>query len=98
MKIIELLYKEDRIFFYATDENSAFIFGTSNAKAPELITEEKSRYSWYEDKKVVFRTLTYEIEARMRADKGLVKLYSFGNIKEEDRADFFHKLVEIATE
>lgn len=38
------------------------------------------------------------MEARMRADKNLVKLYNFGNIKEEDRADFFHKLVKIATE
>lgn len=98
MKIIELLYKEDRIFFYATDENSAFIFGTSNAKAPKLITEETNCYAWHKNKEIVFQALTYEIEAQMKADKSLVTLYTFENVKEEDRTDFFHKLVKIATE
>ena len=98
MKIIELLYKEDRIFFYAIDENSAFIFGTSKAEAPTMNATEREGWSLIECRNVVFQTLRYEIEARMRADKSLVKLYNFGNIKEEDRAGFFHKLVKIATE
>ena len=98
MKIIELLYKKDRIFFYAIDENTAFIFGTSKAEAPTMNATEREEWSLIECQHVTFQTLRYEIEARMRADKSLVKLYNFGNIKEEDRAGFFHKLVEIATE
>lgn len=98
MKIIELLYKEGRVFFYAIDENTAFIFGTSKAEAPTMHSTESEGWSLVECQHVVFQALRYEIEARMRADKSLVKLYTFENIKEEDRADFFHKLVKIATE
>ena len=98
MKIIELLYKEGRVFFYAIDEKTAFIFGTSKAEAPTMHSTESEGWSLVECQHVVFQALRYEIEARMRADKSLVKLYNFGNIKEEDRAGFFHKLVEIATE
>lgn len=98
MKIIELLYKEGRVFFYAIDENTAFIFGTSKAEAPTMLSTEREGWSLIECQHVTFQALRYEIEARMRADKSLVKLYNFGNIKEEDRAGFFHKLVEIATE
>ena len=98
MKIIELLYKEDRVFFYAVEEENDFIFGISKGAEPTLRSQEREQYSLIDHKTVLFQTLTYEIEVRMKSDKSLVKLYDFGKIKEEDRADFFHKLVEIATE
>lgn len=99
MKVVELLYKEERVFFYVVEEkNNNFIFGTSRVKEPKLVMEEKDCYSWLEGTETIFQTLTYEIEARMKSDKSLVVLHTFENIKEEDRADFFHKLVKIATE
>lgn len=98
MKIIELLYKEEKVFFYAIEEEeNNFFFGTSKVTEPTMRSQEIEQYSLIEHKTVLFQTLTYEIEARMKSDKSLVKLYTFGKIKEEDRADFFHKLVEIAT-
>lgn len=97
MKIIELLYKEGRVFFYAVEEESTFVFGTSCVREPEMTMEETNCYSWEEHKEITFQKLTYEVEARMKADKSLVTFYTFKNIKEEDRADFFHKLVGIAT-
>lgn len=99
MKIIELLYKEDRVFFYAIEEEeNTFVFGTSYVREPEMTMEEINCYSWEENKEITFQKLIYEVEARMKTDKSLVTLYTFKNIKEEDRADFFHKLVKIATE
>ena len=94
MKIIELLYKEGRVFFYAVEEENIFVFGTSYVREPEMTIEETNCYSWEENKEITFQKLIYEVEA----DKSLVTLYTFENIKEEDRADFFHKLVKIATE
>lgn len=97
MKIIELLYKEGRVFFYAVEEENTFVFGTSYVKEPKMTMEETNCYSCEENKEIIFQKAIYEIEARMKADKSLVTFYTFRNIKEEDRADFFHKLVEIAT-
>lgn len=97
MKIIELLYKEDRVFFYAIEEENTFVFGTSYVREPKMTMEETDCYSWEENKEIIFQKATYEIEARMKADNSLVTFYTFKNIKEEDRADFFHKLVGIAT-
>lgn len=98
MKIIELLYKEGRVFFYAVEEENTFIFGTSYVREPKMTMEETNCYSWEKNEEITFQKLIYEVEARMKADKSLVTLYTFENIKEEDRADFFHKLVKIATE
>jgi len=99
MKIVELLYKKERVFFYAIEEKKdTFIFGTSYVKEPKMTMEETNNYSWYENKEIIFQRVIYEIEARMKSDKSLIVLHTFENIKEEDRADFFHKLVEIATE
>lgn len=97
MKIIELLYKEGRVFFYTVEEENTFIFGTSYVKEPKMTMEETNCYSWEKNEEIIFQKTTYEIEARMKADKSLVTFYTFKNIKEEDRADFFHKLVGIAT-
>lgn len=97
MKIIELLYKEGRVFFYAVEEENTFIFGTSYVREPKMTMEETNCYSWEKHEEIIFQKTTYEIEARMKADKSLVTFYTFKNIKEEDRADFFHKLVGIAT-
>ena len=98
MKIIELLYKEGRVFFYAVEEENTFIFGTSYVREPKMTMEETNCYSWEKNEEIIFQKTTYEIEARMKADKSLVTFYTFKNIKEEDRADFFHKLVKIAAE
>lgn len=99
MEIRELFYKEGRVFFYAIDEKKdTFIFGSSYVKEPKMAMEETNCYSWYESKEITFQKLIYEIEARMKPDKSLIVLHTFENVKEEDRADFFHKLVEIATE
>lgn len=98
MKIIELLYKEDRVFFYAVEEENTFIFGTSYVREPKMTMEETNCYPWEKNEEIIFQKTTYEIEARMKADKSLVTFYTFKNIKEEDRADFFHKLVKIAAE
>lgn len=97
MKIIELLYKEGRVFFYTVEEENTFVFGTSYVKEPKMTMEETNCYSCGKNKEIIFQKAIYEIEARMKADKSLVTFYTFRNIKEEDRADFFHKLVEIAT-
>lgn len=98
MKIIELLYKEGRVFFYAVEEENTFVFGTSYVREPEMTMKETNCYSWEENKEITFQKLIYKVEARMKEDKSLVTLYTFKNIKEEDREDFFHKLVKIATE
>ena len=97
MKIIELLYKEGRVFFYTVEEENTFIFGTSYVKEPKMTMEETNCYSWEKNEEIIFQKTIYEIEARMKADKSLVTFYTFKNIKDEDRADFFHKLVGIAT-
>ena len=61
MKIIELLYKEGRVFFYAIDENTAFIFGTSKAEAPTMLSTESEGWSLIECQHVTFQALKYEI-------------------------------------
>lgn len=98
MKIIELLYKEGKVFFYAVEKENTFVFGASRVEEPELVTEDTECFYGRGNKKTIFQKLIYEIEVRMKSNKSLVVLHTFENIKEEDRADFFHKLVEIATE
>lgn len=55
MKIIELLYKEGRVFFYAVEEENTFVFGTSYVKEPKMTTEETNCYSWGNIKKLLFK-------------------------------------------
>ena len=39
MKIIELLYKEGRVFFYAVEEENTFVLGTAYVREPDMTME-----------------------------------------------------------